>query len=116
MKKQIMLSALIGVFTLGMISAKHGEPCERIHKSGEWMKDSLNLTEAQKIKVNAIQDSACARLSVLKADANLDKDARRAKAQQIMGDMKSELKEVLTAEQIEKLKTYLKNKRYRNHA
>lgn len=104
-----MLSALIGVFTLGMLVAKHGEPCERLHKAHEWMKDSLNLTEAQKIKVNAIKDSACARLSAVRADVNLDKEARQAKAKQIMGDMKTDLKEVLTPEQLEKLKAHRKS-------
>lgn len=108
MKKKIILSAFTGVVFFTAVFARHGEPCERMNKAGQWMKDSLNLTEVQSARIAAINDSACVKMKAIKEDNSLDQEARKAKMKEVMGKMRADYKAVLTEEQLAKLKEHRK--------
>ncbi len=105
MKKQILglLVFFISVSAFGQ--KKEGDAQTRLDRMNEKMKKELNLTDKQYEKVSAINaDFVNAR------EANKDSESPEAR-KEAMKSYHAEMEKVLTAEQMEKFETQIKERR-----
>jgi protein CpxP len=68
----------------------------------EELSKQLNLTDDQKAKLKPILQDESQQLQAVRNDASLDHDQKMAKAKEIRGAHKSQIKEVLTPDQQKK--------------
>jgi Spy/CpxP family protein refolding chaperone len=72
------------------------------HASFERQAEQLNLTDDQKPKVKAIEDSQRQKMQELSKDTSLSPEARQAKRKAVVEETAQQLKAVLTPEQFDK--------------
>lgn len=110
MKKRIGKVVWLSVAFVSFLPlmAQKGEPCSRMEQTYQWMKDSLDLTDNQAIKIRAINDSACTSLKAIHTEATGDRTVAKEKANAIKSGVKEQYKTVLTTEQLAKLRDHRK--------
>lgn len=101
-------TGLILIFVVFSAFKVNQEPCTRIEKMSQWMKDSLGLSEPQLVKINAINDSTCVKIKAIKSSSTGDREADKSKVHAVMKSTVQEYKLVLTDQQFEKLKQHRK--------
>lgn len=79
------------------------KPCERLDKTAEIWKDSLQLTSEQYSKILALNSMACNKIQTLKKDSTKSKEVKKTEAREIHKNLKQEYKTILTVEQKKKL-------------
>lgn len=117
MKKTMgmMMGMLLFTFALGAKHKPQAEPCQRLDKAYQFMVDSLALTTDQAAKIKQINADACTKLNAIKSETGEDKSAYKEKAKGVMKETKDAYKNVLTAEQLAKLKAHKQAKGKGNH-
>jgi hypothetical protein len=103
---------LIGVMMFpGLMLSQDGpkNPCNRLEKGYQWMKDSLELTVEQQAKITALKSKACSSLNVAKSNAGNNKETFKLAAKQIVKDYRMSARKELQPNQLEKLKKARKN-------
>jgi Spy/CpxP family protein refolding chaperone len=78
------------------------ERAERIHQRLEEIAKELSLTDAQKDQIKPIIHSAFEQIKALHADTSLTKEQKLEKRKSIRNETMSQLKPILTAEQLQK--------------
>lgn len=117
MKNSMLMMTLLLSATGAMAASKPpgGDPCGRIEKSYQWMKDSLPLNAGQQAQVAVWKDDACAKLKAA-AEKTAGDDARfREEAGVIMKEYRQKVKSVLSHEQQERLKQRREQAKSRHH-
>lgn len=74
----------------------------------------LGLTAAQQAKVQQIRTDFRTKFQAVRADQSLSQEQKRAKFQELMKDQQSQMKTVLTREQIEKMQSLREERSGRN--
>jgi Spy/CpxP family protein refolding chaperone len=87
------------------------QPAPGMHKHGEGMFASLNLTDDQKAQIKKIHEDAKSKADAVKADTALSDVDKKAKLREIRKSARMESSKVLTAEQRAQLKEKMKERR-----
>lgn len=104
MKKLILIAwALLGAGSLETFAQRAESPCPRLEKGYAWMKDSLGLNASQQQQISGFRDEACRALKTAKAEAGEDRELLKSKAKEILKHYHSQVRSVLSSEQIDKL-------------
>lgn len=108
MKKQmrIVMAMMVVAIALPLQAQKKGEPCGKLEKHVQFMKDSLNLTSDQTTKVEEIKANACIKLQNAVAETEGNKEARHEKVSQIMKETHQAMAAVLNDDQKAKMKAH----------
>ncbi len=75
---------------------------ERVRERLQQLAKELNLTEAQKTELRPVLRQQVEKLKALRADASLTREQKQEKLKALRGELRQEMKRVLTAEQWEK--------------
>lgn len=104
----LMTTAAAFVFAAPLLGQKHGggDPCKRLEKHTQWMKDSLGLTANQESEIQKIKSDACDKLTLAKNETGDDKEAFKEKAKVIMKETHQSIATVLNDEQKALLKAH----------
>lgn len=102
--KNTMLFTMMMVPLVILSQTKEKNPCKRLEKGYQWMKDSLPLTTEQQTKILVLKTSACSSLNVARAAAGTDKEKFKVSAREIMHEFRLSARKELTPEQNLKLK------------
>ncbi|WP_107038596.1 hypothetical protein [Brumimicrobium mesophilum] len=87
---------------------------EGAHKGKGDFAEKLDLTDQQKVQVEALHQEKKAAHKKLKEDANMDEAAKKAVMKQLRADQKAKMAEILTDEQMAKMKE-MKKDRHEKH-
>lgn len=111
MKKTMKLLA-VGMLFVGGIFAqatpKKGDPCEKLNKTEQWMKDSLSLSSEQTTKIETLHKETCIKFQNAGQEAAGNRDALKENRKAIMGSLRDSYKEILNEDQLKKLKAHHK--------
>ncbi len=116
MKKAMILSVIMLAICASYSFAQRGqgqreklEPEEMAKRQTTQMKESLDLTEEQLTKVEALNLKYAEKMETLRDEAKADREATRNAMKPIREEKDAELKALLTTEQYEKLVTLRKD-------
>jgi hypothetical protein len=99
-------------FSSAIISAQGEKKVKHKEKAGiSEIKEDLNLSEEQTLKVMESRTAAQAKIKVLKADEKMTREEKKAAFREIREDQKKDMDAILTKEQKEKRKEIGKSKR-----
>jgi hypothetical protein len=113
MKKKILISAMLLPLFLGA-QKNDNNPCNKLEKGYQWMKDSLELTLDQQTRVTALKSSACSSLNAAKISAGTDKEKYKLLSKEIIKNYRQSARRELTPVQRKKLKIAIEQKRGNN--
>jgi hypothetical protein len=102
MKKNGMLTFLMLLSTILFAQQGHVDPSQKASKEAEQMRKELALTEAQYASVKSINEKYALKAQEIRADSSAAKDESKDKFKAARSEKDSELKKVLTAEQMAK--------------
>lgn len=86
--------------------AQKTNPCERLNRNHQWMKDSLGLNATQQQQLSTMNDATCAKLRAAKEKAAGNKEILKKEGSAIMKNYRKEMSSVLNKTQKTKLKAH----------
>src|SRR3954469_22586098 len=86
-----------------------GRKGENGFKKGNDFSAQLNLTADQKAKMEQLRNNSKTEMTTIKNDKSLSEDQKKSKMQQLRKSQHEQMKSILTAEQLEKMKTLRKD-------
>lgn len=106
---------LLGSSTASAQDAKEAKKGGRrgfsVEQQMERLTTELQLTDAQKPKVQAVLEDSAKKRQELRADTSVEPAQRREKMQTLMQDRNKKIKEILTPEQQEKYQKLMEQRR-----
>ena len=103
--KYYMFIALLLMPAYALVAQKPN-PCERLNRNHQWMKDSLGLNATQQQQLSTLNDATCANLRAAKEKAAGNKEVLKKEASAIMKNHRKEMSSVLNKAQKTKLKAH----------
>jgi len=113
MKKTMKLLALGMMFVGGIFAQaapKKGDPCEKLKRTEKWMKDSLSLSSEQTSKIETLHQETCVKFQNAGQEAAGNHDVLKEKRKAIMGSLRDSYKEILSEDQMKRLKAHHKHR------
>ena len=103
--KYYMFIAVLLIPAYALVAQKTN-PCERLNRNHQWMKDSLGLNATQQQQLSTLNDATCAKLRAAKEKAAGNKEVLKKEASAIMKNHRKEMSSVLNKAQKTKLKAH----------
>ncbi|MFA6125894.1 MAG: hypothetical protein WC699_01190 [Bacteroidales bacterium] len=109
MKRNIILSIVLGLFLVGGLNAQDQQQNmqQRRQQQIDDLKKELVLTKEQTPKFDAIYKEFSEKMAAARAAAGDDREGMRAKMQEMNKDRDAKIEKMLTPEQVKKFKAYL---------
>jgi periplasmic protein CpxP/Spy len=111
MKRNLILSMVLGLFMVGGLSAQDQQPQQNMQQRRQQQIDELKkelvLTKDQITKFDAIYKESSEKMTAARAAAGDDREAMRAKMTEINKERDLKVEKILTPDQVKKFKAYL---------
>lgn len=110
MKRNLIFSMLLSLFVVGTLSAQDQPPQQNFQQRRQQMIDDLKkelvLTKDQNTKFDAIYKEFNDKMTAAREAAGDDREAMRAKMQEMNKERDAKIEKILTADQVKKWKDY----------
>ena len=90
---------------------KHGKGGKDFKDKAAGFQKELNLTEQQKASMAKLRTESKTKLEALRSDKTLTEDQKKEKVKSIMKEQRGQMKSILTPEQLEKMKSFKKERK-----
>jgi Spy/CpxP family protein refolding chaperone len=112
MKRNIILSTVLGLFLVGGLAAQDQQPPQqnfqqRRQQQIDDLKKELVLTKDQVTKFDAIYKEYSEKMATARQAAGDDREAMRAKMTEMNKERDLKIEKILTPDQVKKFKDYL---------
>lgn len=111
MKRNLILSMVLGFIMIGGLNAQDQPPRQDMQQRRQQQIDDLKkelvLTKDQITKFDAIYKEASEKITKAREAAGDDREGMRAKMTEINKDRDTKVEKILTPEQVKKFKAYL---------
>jgi Spy/CpxP family protein refolding chaperone len=109
MKRNLFLSVVLGLFLVGGLNAQDQQQNmqQRRQQQIDDLKKELVLTKDQNTKFDAIYKESGEKMTAARTAAGDDREAMRAKMNEINKDRDLKIEKILTPDQVKKFKAYL---------
>lgn len=111
MKRNLILSMVLGLFMVGGLNAQDQQPQQNFQQRNQQrideLKKELALTKDQVTKFDAIYKEFNEKMAAAREAAGDDREGMRAKMQQMNKDRDAKVEKILTPDQVKKFKDYL---------
>jgi Spy/CpxP family protein refolding chaperone len=107
----LAIAGLMAAAPFASAQDREGRPRMNLEERLAKMKESLSLTDEQTAKLKESMEKTQGKMRELRTDSALSDDDRRAKMGEMRKAQQEEWKEILTPEQLEKLKEMRKENR-----
>ncbi len=110
MKRNLILSMVLGLFMVGGLSAQNQQPQQNFQQRRQQQLDELKkelvLTKDQNTKFDAIYKDFNEKLTKARAAAGDDRESMRSKMTELNKERDAQIEKLLTPEQKAKMKAY----------
>lgn len=110
MKRNLILSMVLGLFLVGELNAQDQQPQQNFQQRRQQQIDNLKkelvLTKDQTTKFDAIYKESSEKMTAARTAAGDDREAMRAKMTELNKDRDAKIEKILTPGQVKKFKDY----------